>query len=144
MRQKKLSVNYINPKTKHTITLPIELFKKPVNEKEYNNLEKIVDDLIDEVRENENHPLTIVMQIIGENLEEYDNKHYPPLSADISDIELVKYLMDTHSLHQKDLADIFGSQANVSKFLNGERALSKSQIMGLKKKFGISADLFVK
>ena len=44
---------------------------------------------------------------------------------------------------QKDLADIFGSQANVSKFLNGERQLGKNAILGLKKRFGISADFFV-
>ena len=49
----------------------------------------------------------------------------------------------THHLHQKDLADIFGSQANVSKFLNGERTLGKNVISGLKQKFGISADFFV-
>jgi HTH-type transcriptional regulator/antitoxin HigA len=47
-------------------------------------------------------------------------------------------------LHQNALASIFGSQANVSKFLSGKRKLSKSQIMGLKKKFGISADFFIK
>lgn len=33
---------------------------------------------------------------------------------------------------------------NVSKYLNGERSLSKKQIAGLKKRFGISADFFVK
>jgi antitoxin component HigA of HigAB toxin-antitoxin module len=43
-----------------------------------------------------------------------------------------------------DLADIFGSQANVSKFLNSERPLSMKQISGLKERFGISADFFVK
>ncbi len=57
---------------------------------------------------------------------------------------MVKYLMKSHNLHQSDLADIFGGQANVSKYLNGERSLSKSQIAGLKKRFGISADFFVK
>lgn len=52
--------------------------------------------------------------------------------------------MKTHDLQQKDLADIFGGQANVSKFLNGERSLSKKQISGLKQKFGVSADFFVR
>ena len=61
----------------------------------------------------------------------------------ISDVDMVKYLMQSHHLHQKDLADIFGSQANVSKFLNGERQLGKNAIAGLKKRFGISADFFV-
>lgn len=50
----------------------------------------------------------------------------------------------THYLKQSDLAEIFGGQANVSKFLSGERALSKSQILGLKNKFKISGDFFLK
>jgi HTH-type transcriptional regulator/antitoxin HigA len=84
------------------------------------------------------------MQIIGENLESYDNEHFPPLGNNITEIELVTFLMNSHHLRQVDLADIFGGQANVSKFLNGERALSKSQIAGLKQKFKISADFFLK
>jgi len=84
------------------------------------------------------------MQIIGENLEQYDSEHYPPIGYNVSDINMVKYLMKSHDLNQVDLADIFGGQANVSKFLNGERPLSKKQIAGLKKKFRISADFFVR
>lgn len=52
--------------------------------------------------------------------------------------------MKSHNLHQSDLADIFGGQANVSIYLNGERPLSKNQIAGLKKRFGINADFFVR
>ena len=139
-----LAIDYIDPKTDHKFHLPISAFKKPSNIKEYAKLEKILDQLIDEVRDNEKHPLAIAMQIIGDNLEQYDNEHYPAIGHHISEIELVKYLMKTRHLHQTDLADIFGGQANVSKFLNGERVLSKNQIIGLKKRFGISADCFVK
>ncbi len=124
--------------------MPISVFKKPSNAKEYSKLEKILDELIDAVRDNEKHPLAIAMQIIGDNLEQYDNEHYPTIGHNISEIDMVKYLMKSHNLHQSDLADIFGGQANVSKYLNGERPLSKNQIAGLKKRFGISADFFVK
>ena len=139
-----LAIDYVDPKTDHKFHLPISVFKKPRNEKEYSKLEKILDKLIDEVRGNEKHPLAIVMQIIGDNLEQYDNEHYPSIGHNISEIDMVKYLMKSHNLHQSDLADIFGGQANVSKYLNGERPLSKNQIAGLKKRFGISADFFVK
>ncbi len=40
---------------------------------------------------------------------------------------MLEYLMKSHNLLQTDLADIFGGQANVSKFLNGKRPLSKNQ-----------------
>lgn len=139
-----LAIDYVDPKTDHKFHLPISVFKKPHNEKEYSKLEKILDNLIDEVRDNEKHPLAIAMQIIGDNLEQYDNEHYPAIGHNISEIDMVKYLMKSHNLHQSDLAKIFGGQANVSKYLNGERPLSKNQIAGLKKRFGISADFFVR
>ena len=144
MKARPLQIDFVNEKSSREFHFPISVFKKPCNSKEYEKLEKILDELIDEVRGDEKHPLAIVMQIIGENLEQYDNEHYPPIGSHISDIEFVTFLMDSHHFRQADLADIFGGQANVSKFLNGERPLSKSQIIGLKNKFKISADFFIK
>jgi HTH-type transcriptional regulator/antitoxin HigA len=140
----KLAIDYMDQKTAHKFHLPVSIFRKPQNRKEYSRLERVLDKLIDVVRDNEKHPLALVMQIIGENLEQYDNEHYPDIGQDINEIDMVKYLMESHHLHQIDLADIFGSQANVSKYLNGERSLSKNQIIGLKNKFGISADFFMR
>ncbi|MFA5960670.1 MAG: hypothetical protein WC785_09140 [Tatlockia sp.] len=139
-----LAIDYVDQKTKHKFHLPLVVFKKPINDKEYNYLENILDRLIDEVRDDENHPLALAMQIIGENLEQYDNEHYPLIGENITDCEMVTYLMEINNLHQKDLAPIFGGQANVSKFLNGERGLGKKHILELKKKFKISADFFLK
>lgn len=139
-----IRIDFFDEKTKQEFHYPIDVFKKPSNDKEYAKLEKILDELIDAVRDNEKHPLAVAMQIIGENLEQYDNEHYLDIGSDVSDVDMVKFLMKSHHLKQEDLADIFGSQANVSKFLNGERSLSKSHIAGLKKRFGISADFFVR
>lgn len=75
-------------------------------------------------------------------MEKFNNENSPPIGEGVSDIEVVKYLMQQNNLQQKDLAPIFGGQANVSKFHNGERSLSKKQITGLRKKFNISADFF--
>lgn len=144
MKARALQINYIDQKSKREFHLLISLFKRPCDLEEYSKLEKILDELIDEVRGNEKHPLALVMQIIGENLEQYDNEHFPAIGEHITDIEFVTFLMQSHHLRQIDLADIFGGQANVSKFLNGERPLSKAQILGLKKKFKISADFFLK
>ena len=138
-----LSIDYVDELTKHQFHLPLSVFKKPRNSEDYSFLEKILDRLLDEVRDDETHPLAIAMQIIGDNLEQYDDEHHPDIGENITDVEMVRYLMETNHLHQKDLADIFGSQANVSKFLNGERQLGKNAILGLKQRFGISADFFV-
>lgn len=130
-------------KTHHKFHLPITVFQKPTNENEYKKLEKILNQLIDEVKEREQHPLAIAMRIIGDNLEQYDSEHHLPIGHNTSDIKMVQYIMQINRLHQKDLAPIFGGQANVSKFLHGERTLNKTHIEGLKKRFGISADFFM-
>lgn len=142
MKAAALQINYVDKKAECEFHLPIAVFKKPSNAKEYTKLENILDELIDAIRGNEKHPLAIAMQIIGENLEQYDNEHFPAIGSHISDIELVTFLMNSHHLRQIDLAEIFGGQANVSKFLHGERPLSKAQIFGLKNKFNISTDFF--
>lgn len=143
MKNTALAIDYVDAKTHHKFHFPITVFKKPINESEYKNLEKLMDTLIDEVKDNTKHPLAIVMQIIGDNLEQYDDEHHPAIGKNISAVDMVKHLMQTKGLTQKDLAPIFSSQANVSKFLHGERELSKKQIEGLKTRFGISADFFL-
>ena len=55
------------------------ILKKPSNAKEYASLEKLLDKLIDEVRDDDKHPLAVIMQIIGQNLEQYDNEHHPEI-----------------------------------------------------------------
>jgi len=143
-KSKELVVHYTNSQGNFSLIISVNLFKKITNAKEYVHAEKMLDRLMDVVREDENHPLAMAMQIIGDNLEEYDDKHFPLIGENVSEIEMVKYLMESNKLHQKDLATIFGSQSNVSKFLNGKRKLSKSQIIALKEQFGISADFFVR
>lgn len=138
-----LAIDYVDEKSKHQVHLPLQVFKKPTTTQEYSELETILDQLIDEVRDDEQHPLALAMQIIGENLEQYDNEHFPMIGKQINHVELVKYLIKENNLCQKDLADIFGGQANVSKFLTGKRKLGKAQIAGLKIRFGLSADLFL-
>jgi len=144
MNANALTLDYIDVRSKHEFHIPVFAFKRPRNDKEYGIIESYLDELIDETRDDENHPLTQAMLIIGENLEEYDNSTHSEVGADVTNIEMVKYLMKKNDLVQKDLIDIFGNQGNVSKFLSGERVLSKSQIIGLKDRFGIGADFFLR
>lgn len=76
-----LSVHYFDKKTNHAIDLPISVFKKPSNPSEYQELEHVLDSLIDEVRDEASHPLALVMKIIGDNLEQYDDETHPPLAS---------------------------------------------------------------
>ena len=52
----------------------------PHEESEYQQLVTILDDLIDEVGENEDHPLASMMEVIGVLIERYEEEHVPELT----------------------------------------------------------------
>ena len=48
-------------------------------EKQYENLVALLDDLIDEVGENESHPLASLMEVVGVLIERYEDKNVPQI-----------------------------------------------------------------
>jgi HTH-type transcriptional regulator / antitoxin HigA len=52
----------------------------PYTQVEYNRLVAMLDELIDEVGENEAHPLASLMDIIGVLIEHYENVNVPELA----------------------------------------------------------------
>ena len=54
----------------------------PHSESEYQRLVTLLDRLIDEVGENESHPLASLMEIVGVLIEKYEDEHVPELSAE--------------------------------------------------------------
>ncbi len=52
----------------------------PHDESEYQQLVAILDDLIDEVGENEDHPLASMMEVIGVLIERYEEENVPELT----------------------------------------------------------------
>ena len=52
----------------------------PHAESEYQQLVTLLDDLIDVVGENENHPLASLMEVIGVLIEKYEDEHIPELT----------------------------------------------------------------
>ena len=53
----------------------------PHNEAEYDELVELLDQLIDEVGEDEKHPLASLMEVIGVLIEKYEDEHVPELGA---------------------------------------------------------------
>ena len=51
----------------------------PHTEKEYQDSVTLLDGLIDEVGEDENHPLASLMEVIGVLIEKYEDEHVPEL-----------------------------------------------------------------
>ena len=52
----------------------------PHAESEYEQLVVLLDDLIDVVGEDENHPLASIMEVIGVLIEKYEDEHIPELT----------------------------------------------------------------
>ena len=54
----------------------------PRTEEECDRLITLLDTLIDQVGEDENHPLASMMDVIGVLIEKYEDEHVPELSVD--------------------------------------------------------------
>lgn len=52
----------------------------PHNDREYRQLVKLLDRLIDEVGENEHHPLASMMEVLGVLIEKYEDEHVKELA----------------------------------------------------------------
>ena len=51
----------------------------PTNEREYDETVSLLDFLIDEVGEDETHPLASLMEVLGVLIEKYEDEHVPEL-----------------------------------------------------------------
>lgn len=52
----------------------------PHHEAEYDGLVEVLDQLIDEIGEDETHPLASLMEVIGVLIEQYEDEHVPELA----------------------------------------------------------------
>jgi HTH-type transcriptional regulator/antitoxin HigA len=116
------------------------IFSVPHNEKDYNKLVNLLDSLIDEVGNNENHPLTSLMETIGSLIETYESQYISEIDG--NPIDALNALMEEHDLKQSDLSEI-GSQGVVSEILSGKRQLNVRQIKMLSKRFKVSPAVFI-
>ena len=73
-------------------------------------------------------------------IEAYEEEHHS--IPDASPVDVLRALMEANYLRQKDLVPIFGSESIVSEVLHRKRALNKTRIQKLSKRFGISPAVF--
>ena len=79
-------------------------------------------------------------EILVTLIEAYEEENHS--IPDASPIEVLRSLMDANDLRQKDLAPIFGSESIVSEVLHKKRALNKTHIEKLSKRFRVSPAVF--
>jgi HTH-type transcriptional regulator/antitoxin HigA len=73
-------------------------------------------------------------------IEDFEEKDYRLPKA--TPREVLSFLMEQHSLKQKDLVDLFGTPSIVSEVISGKRELNKEQIRRLSERFRVSPEVF--
>ena len=116
------------------------IFSVPHNEKGYKRLVQFLDGLIDEVGEDESHPLASLMEALGSLIESYEARNIPEIQG--NPIDTFKTLIEEHGLKQSELPEI-GSQGVISEILSGKRQPNVRQIKLLSKRFNVSPVVFM-
>jgi HTH-type transcriptional regulator/antitoxin HigA len=107
---------------------------------EYDRAVATLDTIIDEIGEDEAHPLADLAEALGVFIEAYDDAHYPTPTP--APREMLRFLMEQNDLNQSDLPEL-GSQGVVSEILSGRRSLNVKQVCRLAKRFNVPPGVFL-
>jgi len=110
------------------------------NEPGYDRARAAMEQMIEEVRGKDKHPLHGAIAWLAQMIEGYESRAHPvPV---LTGPEFLRALMDEQGLRQADLPEL-GTQSVVSEVLRGKRKLNARQIAALSKRFRVSADVFL-
>jgi len=109
-------------------------------EEDYAQARATIDALLDEVGDNESHPLADVLDYLADQVKAYEDENVQIPEAKPS--EVLRFLMEQHGLKQEDLADC-APQSRISDILSGRRSISKEIAKQLAHRFHVRADVFL-
>jgi HTH-type transcriptional regulator / antitoxin HigA len=109
------------------------------NERHYRAMVGLMNKLVDEIGDRETHPLMGLLDIVTFFVRDYEERNIEIPGAEPRAV--LRFLMEQHGLRQSDLAEIFGSQSNVSEVLNGKREINARRALATR--FGVSAAVFI-
>jgi len=110
------------------------------NEAEYDQAVERLNNLVDWVGTNEQHPFYDLLDMLGMVVHAYEEKHYP--MPECRGTDMLKFFMEEHGLTSSDLPEI-GSFEIVSDILNEKRLLNTNQIRALSERFHVSPVVFI-
>jgi HTH-type transcriptional regulator/antitoxin HigA len=110
------------------------------NEREYDRAVRRLNELLDEIGDDERHPLYGLLDTLGTLLEAYEEKHHA--LPDVGGAEMLRYFMAEHGLSQSDFPEV-GSQGVISEVLAGKRELNVRQVRALARRFHVSPAVFI-
>ena len=109
-------------------------------EQDYAQARATIEVLLEEIGDDENHPLADVLDYLSDQVEAYEDERYAIPASEPK--EVLRFLMDQHGLKQEDLADC-APQGRISDILSGRRSVSKDIAKKLARRFSVSAALFL-
>ncbi len=110
-------------------------------EDQYAAAVQMMDKLLDEIGDNEQHRLTDMLDVLSQLIEDYESTHHA--IPDVAPKEVLRLLMEQNGLKQTDLAAELGGQPVVSAVLNGDREINVRQAKALAIRFAVSAAVFI-
>jgi HTH-type transcriptional regulator / antitoxin HigA len=114
---------------------------RPINDEAgYKQMTLLMNSLLDVVGDNEDHPLSGLLELVGDMVSKYEQVNYsiePALPKDS-----LRFLIEARGLRQEDLRSIV-PQSNLSAILAGKRKISATLAGKLGKFFGVNPALFV-
>lgn len=114
---------------------------RPIHsESEYDRMVTLVQSLLDVAGDDEDHPLSGLLELAGDLVSRYEQVHHAIEPA--SPRDTLRFLMESRGLKQEDLGAIV-PQSNLSAILAGKRKISATMAGKLGKFFGTSPAVFV-
>jgi len=114
---------------------------RPIHdEKSYERMLALMNSLLDVAGDDEDHPLSGLLDLVGDMVSKYEQEHHAIEQASPKDA--LRFLMESRGLKQEDLSSIV-PQSNLSAILAGKRKISATLAGKLGKFFVISAAVFV-
>lgn len=109
-------------------------------EEDYTQARATIEVLLDEVGDNENHPLADVLDYLADQVKAFEDENFQIPEAEPH--EVLRFLMEQHGLKQTDLLDC-APQSRISDILRGNRSISKKIAQSLAHRFHVRPDVFL-
>lgn len=110
------------------------------NQEDYARATATIDVLLDEIGDNEGHPLADVLDYLADQVKAYEDEHFT--IPKVEPHEVLRFLMDQHGLRQEDLGNC-APQSRISEILAGKRSISKEIAKRFARQFNVHADIFL-
>lgn len=110
------------------------------SDKEYERTVALMNALLDVAGDDENHPMSGLLDLVSDLVEDYDAAHFTPPAAEPKDV--LQHLIEMRGLRQSDLAGVI-PQSNLSAILAGKRKISATLAGKFAKFFDVSPAVFI-